>query len=634
MAGDLLLTGLSALSTYRNALDTTGHNIANVDTTGYSRQSVEIDSRPAQLTSAGYVGAGVQTSTVTRAYDNFIADQFRSSSSATAELDTYYDLSTRVDGALADENVGLSGALESFFTALQTVVDDPTSVPARQALLTEGEVIENRFGTLDRLFDDVTAQVNGSLNDTVLDINELAKNIASLNEKIITATGVGGGNLPNDLLDQRDLLVDQLSEKVSVSTNVQDNGAMNVFIGSGQALVLNTNVNTLGLQAQGFDASAMDVVLEQPNGDLTVTQFMNGGEMGGILRFRDEVLDPAIGTLGQIAVAMSLTVNEQHKGGLDLNGAQGLDFFSAPSVNVVNLSGSSLGVTYASATDLTTSDYSLTTTGGNYTITRLSDNTVTGPAAFPGSGSVTVDGLIFDVSTLSNGESYRIRPTRDTAGEISLAITDPREIAAAGPLVSNVTPANTGSGDIANISVSNLETSTLPTSNITLSFNGTNYVATGSDLVGSVVPTNVGGDNYTLAAPNYGTINFTLTGNPSMGDTIVLATNAGGVGDNRNANLLGDLQTKLTLNGGTSSFKDTYGSIVADVGRRTQAAQANGNAQRGLLNQSIASRDSVSGVNLDEEAANLLRFQQAYQAASQVILTSRSIFDTLLGAFR
>ncbi len=633
MAGDLLLTGLSALSTYRSALDTTGHNIANVNTSGYSRQSVEIDSRPAQLTGAGYVGTGVQTSTVTRAYDNFIADQFRSSSSATTELDTYYDLSSRVDGVLADENVGLSGALEGFFTALQTVVDDPTSVPARQALLTEGEVIENRFGTLDRLFDDVTAQLNGSLGDTVVDINELAQNIATLNEKIITATGIGGGNLPNDLLDQRDLLVDQLSEKVTVSTNVQDNGAMNVFIGSGQALVLNTYSNTLAIQAKGFDASAVDIVLKQPNGNLTVTQFMNGGEMGGVLRFRDEVLDPAISTLGLIAVGMSLTVNEQHNNGLDLNGAQGLDFFSDPTVNVVDLNGSALSVTYANAMDLTTSDYSLTTAGGNYTITRLSDNTVTGPAAF-GAGSVTVDGLTFDISSLSDGESYRIRPTRDSAGEISLAITDPRGIAAAGPLVSNVTPANTGSGDIVNISVSNLAAATLPTSNITLSFNGANYVATGSDLGGSVVPTNIGGNNYTLIAPNYGTIKFTLTGSPATGDTIVLATNAGGVGDNRNANLLGDLQTKLTLNGGTSSFKDAYGSIVADVGRRTQSAQANGDAQRGLLNQSIASRDSVSGVNLDEEAANLLRFQQAYQAASQVILTSRSIFETLLGAFR
>ena len=645
MAGNLLLTGLSGLSAFRNALDTTGHNIANVTTEGYSRQSVELDARPPQFSGFGYVGVGVETTTVTRAYDEFLATQFRSSSSATAELDSYFGLASQIDSVLTNENIGLSKGLQGFFNAVQAVSDDPTSIPARQALLTEGEAMESSFSTLDQLFSDLTSQVNGRLNDTVSDINNLASSIASLNEKIVLATGAGGGKIPNDLLDQRDHLVDQLSEKVNVSTNVQSNGAMNVFIGSGQALVFNEQSNSLAIQQTGFDVSAIDVVLQQTSGNIVVTQFMTGGEMGGSLRFRDEVLDPAINTLGQVAVSLSYAVNAQHNNGLDLNGTQGLDFFTDPTITPIKLTGTgSLAVSVANTTGLTTSDYTLAATGGNYTLTRLSDNTVVaGPTAF--ATPVTVDGLTFNTTTLVNGDSYRIRPMRDAAGDFKLFIKDPREIAAAAPVISTVTPLNSGTGDISNVAVSGLLTNqlanaTVNSSPITLTFDSANneydFSYGPGPTTGSVAynPNTDNGVSRSITVAGFGTVSFTLTGNPSNADTLVLSDNTGGVGDNRNANLMADLQTALTLTGGTASFQDTYGSLVTDVGRKAQSAESNGLAQRGLLNQTIASKASVSGVNLDEEAANLIRYQQAYQAASQVILTSRAIFDTLLGAFR
>lgn len=639
MAGDLLLTGLSGLTAFRNALNTTSHNIANVTTEGYSRQIVELDARNPQLTGGGYVGSGVQSTTVTRLYDSFLATQFRNSSSATLELDSFLNLSTQVDGVLANQNVGLTAALQNFFNAVQTVADDPTSIPARQVLLTEGEVIENRFNTLDSFFDDLTGQVNVKLQATVIDINKLASNIASLNDKIVEATGIGAGNLPNDLLDQRDQLIDELSQKVNVSTSVQEDGSVNVFIGSGQSLVLGNTFNTLSLQQSGFDASAQDIVFNQPSGNLVVTKFMTGGEIGGTLRFRDDVLDPSINSLGQIAVALSFEINEQHTNGIDLNGAQGLSFFSPPQVNVISVSGTgSLGMTFANATDLTSSDYTLTTDGTNtnYTLTRLSDNTqFTG---LVGAGSVTQDGLTFDLTSLAANDSYRIRPTRDAAGDIRLSIGDPREIAVGLPVISSIPATNSGSGAIGDITIANLAAATLP-SNVTLTYNSTSQQyavsgATGGPLAYDPAdPTNNGGI-YTVTVAGFGAISFTLTGQPSNADTLVMVDNAGGIGDNRNANLLADLQTDLTMFGSTASFQDVYGQVVADVGRRTQSADANAIAQRGLLEQTVASKDSLSGVNLDEEAANLLRFQQAYQAASQVVLTSRTIFDTLLGAFR
>jgi len=645
MAGNLLLTGLSGLSAFRNALDTTGHNISNATTEGYSRQSVELDARPPQFTGFGYVGSGVETTTVTRAYNEFLASQFRSSASATAELDNYLDLTSQIDNVLTNEHIGLTGALQNFFNAVQTVADDPTSIPARQALLTEGSSIESRFGTLDDLFDDLTSQVNGSLNETVADINNLATSIATLNNKIVLATGSGGGQIPNDLLDQRDHLVDQLSEKINVSTNVQSNGAMNVFIGSGQSLVLNEQANSLGVQPTGLDLGAVDIVLKQSGGDIVVTSFMTGGEIGGTLRFRSEVLDPAINNLGQIAISLSYTINQQHNNGLDLNGAQGLDFFTDPTIIPIQLAGTgSLAVSVADTTGLTTSDYTLVATSTTaFTITRLSDNTTQAGTYNAGGSAIDFDGLTFTTTSLQNGDSYRIRPTREAAGNINLSINDPREIAAAAPVISTVTPLNSGTGDISNVAVSGLltnrlENATVNSNPITLTFNsGTNvydytYGATTSSV--AYDPSTDNGVSRSIIVAGFATVSFTLTGNPTNGDTLVLSDNTGGVGDNRNANLMADLQTALTLTGGTASFQDTYGSLVTDVGRKAQSAESNGLAQRGLLNQTIASKASVSGVNLDEEAANLIRYQQAYQAASQVVLTSRAIFDTLLGAFR
>jgi flagellar hook-associated protein 1 FlgK len=637
MAGDLLQTGLSGLTAFRNVLNTTSHNIANVTTEGYSRQSVELDARNPQLTGGGYVGSGVQSTTITRLYDSFLSSQFRNSSSATLELDSFLNLSSQVDGILADQNAGLSVALQDFFNAVQAVADDPTSIPARQVLLTEGEAIENRFNALDSVFDDLTSQVNSSLQATVFDINTLASNIASFNENIVAATGVGGGHPPNDLLDQRDHLIDQLSEKVNVSTSVQEDGSVNVFIGSGQSLVLGNSSNTLGLQQSGVDAGAVDIVFQQPSGNLVVTKFMTGGEIGGTLRFRDEVLDPSINSLGQIAVALSYAVNEQHTNGIDLNGAQGASFFNTPQANVISLAGAgSLGVTFANAIDLTSSEYTLTTDGTNtnYTLTRLSDNTQF--VGLVGAGSVTQDGLTFDLTGLAANDSYRVRPMRDAAGDIALSIGDPREIAAALPVISSIPATNTGSGEINGITIANLAAATLP-ANITLTYDSAlqQYAVTGA-AGGPLLydPAANNGDSYTLSVVGFGDISFTLTGQPANGDEIAMSDNAGGIGDNRNANLLGNLQTSLTMLGGTASFQDSYGQLVADVGRRTQSAEANGIAQRGLLDQTIASKDGLSGVNLDEEAANLVRFQQAYQAASQVVLTSRTIFDTLLGAFR
>lgn len=637
---DLLLTGLSGLTAFRTVLDTTSHNIANVATAGYSRQRVELDATTPQIAGAGYVGTGVNATDVNRLYDAFLSAQFRSSQTASAELDTYLGFASQIDGALANENIGLNSALQDFFNAVQGVADDPTSIPARQVMLTEGGVLENRFATLDQLFSDLGTQVRGSLQDNINEINTLSDNIATLNQQIKVALSNANGNVPNDLLDQRDKLIDDLSALVNVKTNEQEDGAVNVFIGNGQSLVLGERHNTLALQPSQFDPSSVDIVFQQPGGNTLVTQFMTGGEIGGTLRFKEEVLDEAVHSLGQIAIGLSFSINAQHANGIDLDGQQGLNFFSTPTLSQIDLvnNGGSLTTNVSDPSTINNSDYEVTTDGGNnYTITRLSDNTVLATGLIAGTTLEQLDGLTFDLTGVSANESYRvISPTRYSAENFSLALSDPRDIAVALPVVSEQAASNTGTGGLGNMSINGLSAANLP-SNVVLSYDDTLKQYTVSNATGGPLAydsASNSGQSYTVNVAGFGDISFTLTGQPDQGDTISLIDNAGGIGDNRNAHALANIQTSFTLSGGTASFQDVYGQLIADVGRRTQAAEVNSAAQNGLLTQMIASKEAVSGVNLDEEAANLIRFQQAYQAASQVVLTSRTIFDTLLGAFR
>ncbi len=300
--------------------------------------------------------------------------------------------------------------------------------------------------------------------------------------------------------------------------------------------------------------------------------------------------------------------------------------------------GGSLTTNVFDPSTINNSDYEVTTDGGNnYTITRLSDNTVLATGLIAGTTLEQLDGLTFDLTGVSANESYRvISPTRYSAENFSLALSDPRDIAVALPVVSEQAASNTGTGGLGNMSINGLSASNLP-SNVVLSYDDTLKQYTVSNATGGPLAydsASNSGQSYTVNVAGFGDISFTLTGQPDQGDTISLIDNAGGIGDNRNAHALANIQTSFTLSGGTASFQDVYGQLIADVGRRTQAAEVNSAAQNGLLTQMIASKEAVRGGNLDEEAANLIRFQQAYQAASQVVLTSRTIFDTLLGAFR
>ncbi|MEW6353166.1 MAG: flagellar hook-associated protein FlgK [Pseudomonadota bacterium] len=640
---DIFSVGTSGLLVFQRALATTSHNIANVNTEGYSRQQVDFSTRPPQGGSGGYIGTGVQADSVRRAYDGFLTTQVRNNTSANSQLQNFYQLANQVDNLLADPQTGLAPGLQSFFSAVQGVANDPASIPARQVLLSTGQLLTDRFHAINQQLTDQRNSANSQLQTIVTEINSLATALAKINADIVSAQGAFATQPPNDLLDQRDALLNQLAQRVAVTAVPEGNGALNVFIGNGQGLVVGSQASSLSVVQNSFDPNRSEIAYLGGSATVTISDNLSGGTLGSVLDFRRQILDSAQNALGRVAVGLSATFNAQHVLGQDLNGALGANFFSVGAPDVLARSGGSpntgngvVAATVANVNQLTTSDYRLQNSGGTYTLTRLSDNTVTTLASFPGT-PVTVDGVTISLTsgTINSGDSFLIRPTRPAAATVNVALSDARKIAAAAPIRTSASLSNAGTGAISPGTVSN--TTNLPLAGpITLTFNSALNQFTVAGGPGGTLAynpaTDSGGKQFTFST--YGGIAFTVSGVPANGDTFTIGNNTGGVSDNRNALLLGGLQNQLLLGGGTVSLQGAYGQLVAEVGAVTHQADINSKAQEGLLNQVTQARDAVSGVNLDEEAANMIRFQQAYQASAQIIALAGTLFDTLLGALR
>ncbi len=646
--GDLLGIGVSALLAFQRSLATTGHNISNVNTDGYSRQTVDLQSNTPQFASNGYVGTGVQISSVTRVYNEFLSNQVLANNTANSRLTSYSQFTNQVNNLLADPNTGLSSGLQNFFGAIQDVANDPTSIPARQTMLSQGQSLVDRFHSLDGSLGSLSQGITTQLSSEITSINSLAQSIAKVNNDIVIATGMAGGQPPNDLLDQRDNLIQQLSQHIGVTVTNQDNGAKNIFIGNGQNLVVGNQAMTLSVTGNQYDPTQAEISLTTGASSATVTNSLSGGTVGGLLDFRDQVLNPTRNALGRIAISMAQSLNDQHHAGVTLNGQLGLDFFTPPTPQVLtsssNTGGASVSAQVSDVSALTADDYLLQYAGGVYKLTNLTSNTTQTLGA---SGPFTVAGLTITTSGSANaGDRFMIEPTRAAAAGLGLALNDPRDIAAAAPIATSAAGNNTGTGsisagavtDISNVAFTTTAGALTPpisikftspttyqiinTSSNALLDTGTYSPGTGKDIFPS--------DNLAL---DYG-YQVHITGSPATGDSFAVNYNTGGSGDNRNALALAGLQTKGVLDGGATSYPQANGQLVAKVGTQSSNAQNNLSTQGMLLAQAKSQQASVSGVNLDEEAANMLKFQQAYQAAAQVISIGSSLFNTLLGAVK
>ncbi len=641
MAG-VLGSAASGLIAIQRAISTTGHNISNANTEGYTKQRVEFGTRPPEFTGAGYIGNGVQIQSIDRLYDKFLTDNLRSTTSSSTQSSTFAELSERVSNIIGDSDAGMSAVLGSFFNSIQAVADDPASIPARQTMMTEAETLVGRFHSVDRQMDSIRTEINQGLTGAVSEINSLTTSIAQSNRQIIDAKSLAGGDAPNDLMDKRDMMVSRLSELVEVKTVEQGDGAVNVFIGSGQGLVTRFLASELETLPNAYDANRLEVAIKTGGESSVITQSLSGGRLGAILDFGEQVLDSTQNSLGRIAVTLSTEINNQQSLGMDLNNSIGRALFSSPqpvvAANQNNLGSAAVTATFDSDNldQLSTRDYLLEYDGSNWGIEDASTGEL---FAMSGSGSLgspfKFDGLEVVVSAgASAGDQYQIRPTRNIGAEISLLTNDAKEIAAAAPariseqVDATGAPLNTGNGSMTLKSIDSDFVSLGAAIQIAFdsSTNQFNYSGPVSGSF-SYDPSTDSGSNFTVNG-----VSFTVKGAPSNGDSFSLAANTDGSGDNTNALALADLQTGLTMEGGKASFSDAYLQLVGDVGTRTRTSQITADAQLALQRQAQETRDNKSGVNLDEEAANLLRFQQAYQALAQVISVANETFQTLLGA--
>ncbi|MGZ4968355.1 MAG: flagellar hook-associated protein FlgK [Methylobacter sp.] len=828
----LLATSLSGLMAAQRSLETTQNNISNVNTDGYSRQTVELGSRAAQLSGDGYVGQGVNVTNIIRSYDQFINKQVSSSLSAFGAVDQYSQLATRVDNLMADSATGIAPVLNSFFSAVNEVANDPTSISSRQVMLSDANNLTQNINTMSGQFESIRTQNNNDMESMVNDINSLAKSIADLNGQIAAGLGQTQGlKQPNDLLDQQNALLSKLAAIVNVSVVPQKDGTSSVFIGNGQTLVQNTQAATFTALQPQADPSKLGIGIKTANGTMDVTPQISGGSLGGALKFRDEVLDPAQQKLGQLAAGLAMNVNAIHKNGYDLSGTAGEDFFSGVSAvpvtenalntgnAVVKANFQDVNVNPLATKSLDYSDYTLkyvnAGNGVDYTLTRIRDNQVINLTATTVAGISTLsfattqpasfDPSAFAMSTTISPGTFSPAVSSGTAAvprEETLGVFTPPVSSAAGEVFTmNIDgiPFNTNTSSAAGGTVTGADLdAALPaflaanpgyqqvsgsfatndlklrkldgtaiSANITSNFGTTSgaFAANTVNVTGSaaVAPTGgpftlevdglqiytqaptIGGtvkasdldaaiDKFLTTGPGAGvysktgsfaTNNLTLS-KLGMSSTLTISSNFSGVGssagafsgstigapvvptgidikvdltggktisvgdeslirptysaaqkigvnitdpskiaaatnikvdpttnlpvldalgnpviikgpmpsDNRNALQLASFQNSLSMLGGSASVNDAYGQIVSGVGTLTQAAQLGSTAQQSLLNQAKGAQASISGVNLDEEAANLVKFQQAYQASAQSISVVKSLFDTLIGAVK
>ena len=535
--------GSSALNSLQRAISTTGNNIANANTDGYSRQEVEFASRTPNRIGGVTLGTGVEISSIRRAYDQFLTQDVQARTSSSGYYSLYSTTAEQIDNLMADPAISISSAMDQFFAAMEAVANSPTSQPERQVLLSEAGTLANRFNYVDARLSELAENTNEQMSVFVLDINQHSQDIAQLNQQIARLERTPGGS-PNDLLDQRDRAIESLSKLVRVDTRLQEDGSINVFTSSGHRLVSQAGAETVRSSAAPQPDGPVRLYISAPGGaDAEITNVSLGGELGAAMDVSKNVIDRARRDIGLLAVGLTETFNTQHKAGDTLNQVAGAEFFTSitpvATASPLNSGTTTVSAVIDDATQMTGDSYQIDYTDSVVTITNLSTNVT---QEINGT-TVSIDGLTFTVSPFSNltdGDRFLVEPTGRAASSMAVAITDTSDIAAA----------NSG----------------------------------------------------------------------------------GNVGDNRNILSLIALRDANNLKDGTKSVYDIYNNAVSQVAVDTRSARANADTEISLLQSVTDRRDGLTGVNLEEEAANLIRYQQAYQAAAQIITSANDVFDILLRA--
>jgi len=672
---DLLNIGLSGLTSSRIGLSVTGQNITNVNTEGYSRQTADFGTRTAEFNGGFFLGTGVEVGSVRRITNEFLIANERSNISVYSKAETFSGIMDQLDQLFSNASTGLSGNMSGLFSSLQTAVDDPTSLEARQVFLSTASGMSQKFKDLQNQLLTLRNDIGQQVEAVVVQVSNLGKEIAGLNNDIGVA--LNNGAEPNDLLDKRDQALRDLSKLIDINVVEIENKNLSISVGSGQPLVVGSDVFALSTQQDINNPAVKELIISSPSGGVSrVGSSIDGGLLGGLFSAQIGVIDNALNNLGRIALGVSDSINKVHNLGMDLENNLGgnllTDINNATSIANRTVSGTNnslprdqvVAVSISDVSKLTVSDYQLTFTGPNtYVLTRNSDGknntaldaslTGTLPAPAPGtSATITVDGLTIDLTrpsgSFSTGDRFLIQPTRGFGNDVALQIDRAEELALASPVRTNTALTNTGTGSISAGEVTDKSTAFFTTTAqqltppVVIQFTSpTTYNVldnTNPAAPVALVPPQTG-LAYPPASPNgilpasFG-FQVEIAGSPANGDSFSVGYNTGGVLDNRAGLAMVNVQTTDVLSGNQLTLEAAYGVFTQEIGTRTNSARGDLEAGTILMQQSQDLLQSTSGVNLDEEAATLVEFEQAYNAAAQVISIARTLFDTLISAVR
>lgn len=639
----LMTVGTRAMFANYTALQTVGSNIANANTAGYSRQQVDLATAGGQYTGAGFIGLGVNVQTVRRSEDAFLTREAALSRASAAQDSAWLEQLQRLEKAFPPGEQGIGYSAGQLLNAFVDVANRPQDTSARQVILARTEELASRFRAASDQFDIIQSGLSEDVRNSVATVNELARKVARLNDQIAAVQGTGDS--PNDLLDQRDRLVSDISEYVQVTTLAADDGSLGLFVGGGQRLVLGGDSVTLKALADEFDPAKVQLALSETGGDRRLTaDVLSGGRIAGLLKFQATDLADARALAGQMASAIAGALNDQQALGLDLRQppGTGAPLLSIGSPWVLASSGNSgpspVTITVTDSRQLQASDYSLRAdpaNAGSYLLTRLYDGQES--SIVPGA---VVDGMRIDIAAPAPaaGDRFLLQPVSRATSAVARVLDDPRGIAAASQITATLGALNTGTATVASLKVVSPTLDPTVTTDITFTDNSGSFEYTLTAPSGTVIGGGTGtwSSGMPIAMDGY---ELLLSGVPSSGDTIKIGPTAFPAPSNGNALALlalrdlGIVGEEVLPGGGISpgaTITDAYARAMADIGVRVQGAKSASAITATVAANASEALSSKTGVNLDEEAARLIQYQQAYQAAAKVLQIAQSVFDTVL----
>ncbi|HAT1882070.1 TPA: flagellar hook-associated protein FlgK [Legionella pneumophila] len=647
----ILNIAYSGLNAFQRALDVTGNNIANFKTRGYSRQSIQFTPIPSNRYAGSYIGAGVSVSSIYRNVDQFANAQVRSTLSYRTQYDAFYNQAIQIDKLLSQDGSSISVPLQTFFDSIGQLNNTPDSIATRGVVLKQSQLLAQQFNSLQIKLEEYERNSTLQVTESVKIINRITKELAEVNGKLL-----GNNNIP-ELLDHRDELLKQLSGYTDLSIFDQGDGTISVGIASGDMLVAGTQQRDLLVGSGNDSIFGTKIFLSNGgNNQVDITDRLTTGMLGGLIDYEKNVLGQASQLIGQMAIGLAQTFNAQHKLGMDMNSQIGKDFFTdfnspgqmlkRSTASADNSGTAVLSVNISDISQVKLSDYDLiiSDTGANeLRLIRKSDGTSTtltwsSSPPTPPAGQVVIDGMtitVNDLSQLANNDRYTLTPTKGAARDFALQIKDAYEVALASPMKTTASLNNTGQGQI-------ILGSVLNTAVVNKQFRIDFISDTQYNLVNVTDSTTTGpfafvpNTNNVIQIPDGITPSYSvvLSGIPKSGDQFTTDYNTGGFGDNRNGLILGNIQQNKIFSNGSETLFDRYGSLLAEVGGRTNQAKTSFESADILHKQALDFQDSKSGVNLDEEGANLLVFQQAYQAAGKLMEISNQIMNLLFDIMR